>query len=379
MSPSNILRVGIIGCGEVAQVSHIPNFNLMADKFIVTYLCDISPQALDRCAQMVRGGRVPKTTADAEELCASEEVDVVVICNADEYHVVHGLLALKHHKTCLIEKPLALCFRDVDLITSAEKESRGRVFVGTMRRYAPAFLEAVQEVGDMDKIMYARVRSIIGPNSNFIDQSGTFPIGSTSDMKIVDVEDRKRRHDDIMQTALEREFGVSVTEKSTRMLKILGSLNTHDLSAMREMLGMPQTVLGASLGFPGIYTALLQYKGFAVTFESGINAVPTFDAHIEVYSENKIVRVQFDTPYVKGLPVTMTIREKVDSHTQGDSFGFQERTVRRTYEDPFTREMLEFYECAANGKSIKTSARDAREDLVLYKMILQAGEHSYND
>lgn len=148
---------------------------------------------------------------------------------------------------------------------------------------------------------------------------------------------------------------------------------------MREIIGMPQRVLGASLGFPGIYSALLQYDGFAVTFESGINAVPTFDANIEVYSQDKIVRVQYDTPYVKGLPVTMTIREKIDSHSQTDSFGFQERVVRRTYEDPFTKEMLEFYDCVVNGKPIKTTAEDARNELVLYKMILQAGEHSYND
>ncbi|CAM1508931.1 Fc.00g026700.m01.CDS01 [Cosmosporella sp. VM-42] len=343
MTAIKVLRVGIIGCGEVAQVSHIPNFNFLADKFLVTYLCDVSPQALNHCAGMVRGSQVPKTTADAEELCASEEVDVVVICNADEYHVAHGLLALKYHKDCLIEKPLALCFRDVDTIIEAEKKSRGRIFVGTMRRFAPAFLEAVQEVGNMDKIMYARVRSIIGPNSNFINQSCTFPMGPTSDISSADMEDRRRRHDDIMQTALKKEFGVVVTDQSIRMLKILGSLNTHDLSAMREILGMPQRVLSASLGFPGIYCALLQYDGFAVTFESGINAVPTFDANIEVYSEDKIVRVQYDTPYVKGLPVTMTIREKINSQTRGDAFGFQERIVRRTYEDPFTREMLELY------------------------------------
>ena len=142
---------------------------------------------------------------------------------------------------------------------------------------------------------------------------------------------------------------------------------------------MPRRVIGACLGFPGIYSALLQYDGFAVTFESGINAVPTFDANIEVYSQDKIVRVQYDTPYVKGLPVTMSIREKVGSHTQADSFGFQERVVRRTYEDPFTREMLEFHDCVVNGKPIKTSAEDARNELVLYKMILQAGEHSYKE
>lgn len=146
---------------------------------------------------------------------------------------------------------------------------------------------------------------------------------------------------------------------------------------MREILGMPKRVLGACLGFPGIYSALLEYDGFAVTFESGINSVPVFDAHIEVYSEDKIVRINYDSPYVKGLPVIMTIREKVDSRAGNDSFGYQERVVRRTYEDPYTLEFLEFYDCIVKGKPIKTSAEDSRQDLEIFKMILKAGEHSY--
>ncbi|KAH8175721.1 oxidoreductase family, NAD-binding rossmann fold domain-containing protein [Sarocladium implicatum] len=379
MTNKKILRVGIIGCGEVAQVSHIPNFNFMPQKFKVTYLCDVSQKSLNHCRDMVRGADVPKTTKNPEELCASPDVDVVLICTADEYHVHHGCMALKNDKWTLIEKPLAQSFRDLETLLEAERRSKGRVFVGTMRRYAPAFLEAVEEVGGMDKIMYARVRSIIGPNFNFINQSCTFPVGPVSDIAAEDLEDRQRRHDDIMHQALAKEFGVAVTEDSIRQFKILGSLNTHDLSAMREIIGMPKRCLGASLGFPGIYTALLQYDTFPVTFESGINGVPTFDANIEVYAEDKIVRIQYDTPYVKGLPVTMTVREKVPSRTREDASGFQERVVRRTYEDPFTLEMLEFWECVVNGKPIKSSAEDARGELELWKMILQAGEHTYND
>lgn len=141
---------------------------------------------------------------------------------------------------------------------------------------------------------------------------------------------------------------------------------------MREMIGMPTRVLGASLQFP-IWSVLFQYEGFPVTYESGINNVPLFDAHIEVYSDEKIVRVNYDTPYVKGLPVTMTIREKIDS-TEGS--GFQERTIRKTYENPFTLEFWEFYKCAVGKKSPKTSALDAREDLELIKMIMQAGNEN---
>ncbi|KAJ5747759.1 uncharacterized protein N7511_009455 [Penicillium nucicola] len=360
-----ILRVGIIGCGEISQVVHIPNINNLAHKFRTTYLCDISAQSLKHCAQKVQGG-IPKVTSSSEELCSSADVDVVIIANADAYHVDHGILALQNDKYCLIEKPAATCFRDMDRLIGAEKLSKGKVFVGTMRRYAPAFLDAVKEVGDMERITYARVRDIIGPNSTFVDQSGTFP-QRFNDFSTEDSEDRVQRETDILNQALNKELGLKVTPESSTMLRILGGLGTHDLSAMREIIGMPEGVEGAIFSLPGIFTVLFQYKGFPVTYESGLSEIPHFDAHIEVFSPTKVVRIEFDTPYIKGLPVTMTVREKL-----GDG-SFQERRVRKTYEDPYTLELLDFYDCVQTGKQPKTSAQDARKDIELFGMILKAG------
>lgn len=140
---------------------------------------------------------------------------------------------------------------------------------------------------------------------------------------------------------------------------------------MRELLGMPSHILGASLQVESpIWSVLFQYPGFPCTYESGINNVPIFDAHLEVYSNEKIVRVNYDTPYVKGLPVTMTIRERVDG---GDGDGYQERIIRKTYEDPYTLEFLEFYACVVGRKEPKTGARDARSEVRLWEMILKKG------
>jgi hypothetical protein len=219
-SKSTILRVGVIGCGEIAQVAHIPTLNFLAHRFQTTYLCDVSQAALLHCARKVQG-KAPKTTTDADELCASPEVDVVLICNADAYHVAHGILALKYNKYCLIEKPVALCFRDIARLEEAEKSSQGRVFVGTMRRFATAFTDAVQEVRGTSKIQYVRIRDIVGPNSVFVDQSGTFPQKFT-DISSEDGEDRAKRETDIFEQALGVEFDVPITPQSSRMLRVLG-------------------------------------------------------------------------------------------------------------------------------------------------------------
>lgn len=117
-----------------------------------------------------------------------------------------------------------------------------------------------------------------------------------------------------------------------------------------------------------IFSVLFQYHGFAVSYESGIDNVPRFDAHIEIYGLNKTVRVQYDSPYIKGLPITMHIVENVNG-------ALKETTVRKTYEDAYTLEMKELYAVVSEGKPIKTTAADAREDLGIFKMILTKGNY----
>lgn len=342
--------------------------NYLSDYFLITYLCDVSQQALDHCARKV-AGHTPKVTTSAEELCASSEVDAVLVCNATPFHSIHGILALKHDKHVLIEKPLALCYRDIEALSAAEKESKGTVFVGYMRRYAPAFLDAIAEIGSTADIQYVRVRDIIGPNAVFVDQSGTFP-KKFSDFPKEDVDELADKNTDMMTQALLEEFAVPMNADTRLMLAVLGGLGTHDLSAMREIIGTPQSVIGASMGFP-MWSALFQYDGFTTLYESGINGVADFDAHIEVYTNTKIVRINYDSPYVKGLPTTMTVREQKPG-PRGE-LSYEERTVRTTYEDAYTVEMKEWHDCIVSGRTPKTTVEDAREDLDIFKMLMQSG------
>jgi predicted dehydrogenase len=159
MAPNKILRVGLIGCGEITQVAHIPTLGFLSDYYQITYLCDVSDETLEHCKKKVIGG-IPKTTRDAAKLCASPDVDIVCILNSNEYHAPHAILGLQNNKYVFVEKPMALSQRDADAIIEAEKKSNGKVFVGYMRRYAPAFLDAVKEIGGLDKITYARVRGM---------------------------------------------------------------------------------------------------------------------------------------------------------------------------------------------------------------------------
>ena len=100
---------------------------------------------------------MPQVTTEPSELAASPEVDVVFVLSSSEFHTSHVLLGLENDKFVFVEKPLCLTYRDADLIIEAEKRSKGKVFVGYMRRYAASFLDAVKEIGH-ENVLYARVR-----------------------------------------------------------------------------------------------------------------------------------------------------------------------------------------------------------------------------
>ena len=103
-----------------------------------------------------------------------------------------------------------------------------------------------------------------------------------------------------------------------------------------------------------------------MSYESGIDGVPRFDASIEIFGEQKTVKVVFDTPYVKGLPTTMHVRAAVGNGAYSDS------VIRSTYEDPYTLEMKELYANFTEARSIKTTATDARQDLEIFGMFMKA-------
>lgn len=130
-------------------------------------------------------------------------------------------MALENDKYALVEKPLALCYKDLEAMQEAEKKSKGKIFVGYQRRYAQAFVDAVEEVGGIGKIQYGRVRDIIGPNSTFVAQSATFP-KKFSDFKKEDSEAMVAVLDKKVEHALKNEFGVEVTPSSKEFLGLLG-------------------------------------------------------------------------------------------------------------------------------------------------------------
>ncbi len=67
------VKVGLIGCGLIAQVMHLPYLRELSDRFEVTALCDLSRGLLEVLGQEYG---VSNTYLDYQQLLDRAEIDV---------------------------------------------------------------------------------------------------------------------------------------------------------------------------------------------------------------------------------------------------------------------------------------------------------------
>lgn len=350
------LKVGLVGLGEVAQVIHLPILQQYSDLFEIAAICDISQELLTALGERYNVPAAHRYT-DYHDIAAQKDLDAMLVLNSDEYHADSALAALQHGKHVLVEKPMCLTRKEAKAIIKGRDEAGVQVMVGYMRRYAPAFVQALEQVRTLEQINYARVRDIIGQNAQFVEQSST--VLRPKDIPQQAMHDRAERASRLVKEAIG-----AASPQLDRTYRLLCGLSSHDLSAMRELLGMPKRVIAAHQA-GSFLTALFEYESFAVSFETGIDHNRRFDAHIQIYGESKEIRVQYDTSYIRQLPTRLFINE-----TQGEAY--EVRELRPTFTDAYVVELQHFHEVVSRNIQPKTSAEDFLHDLDLFEMIIHA-------
>ena len=151
-----------------------------------------------------------------------------------------------------------------------------------MRRFAPAFVQAVEEVKGLERINYVRVRDIIGRNRLIIDQAATRPAARRHPRRPPGRQDRTGGQ--MVAAAI----GEAPPELA-RAYRLLCGLSSHDVSAMRELIGLPRRVVSAAQWGGGSFlNVLFGYDGYCALLETGVDDQRRFDAHIEVYGADRL-------------------------------------------------------------------------------------------
>ena len=147
------IRVGIIGCGKIAQVRHIPEY--VANPNVELYgFYDINQTRTEELAKKYGG----KAFASYEELLADETIEAVSVCAANHVHAEITIAALKAGKHVLCEKPMAVTLAECEAMVAAAEESGKYLMIGQNQRLAMAHAKAKEliEQGAIGKVLTFR-------------------------------------------------------------------------------------------------------------------------------------------------------------------------------------------------------------------------------
>ena len=186
-----MIRVGIIGCGKIAQVRHLPEYAANPNAEIVAFYDKNMERAQEMAAQY--GGKVYNSFY---ELVDDPNVDAVSICVENRSHAEICTAALYAGKHVLVEKPMAVTLAECESMVAAAERNGRHLMVGHNMRFDPVHRKAKQMldsgiIGDV--ITFRTILGNSGPEGWSLEGTWFFDknkaaMGALSDMGIHKVD-----------------------------------------------------------------------------------------------------------------------------------------------------------------------------------------------
>ncbi len=114
-----ILKVGVVGCGYIAQTAHIPAL-LKNKNCILVAVCDTNEKAASSVAKKFG---IKRFYVDLAGMLAKEKPDIVDICTSINTHAPLAIQAMKAGCHVLVEKPLGINVAETTAMLRVSEES----------------------------------------------------------------------------------------------------------------------------------------------------------------------------------------------------------------------------------------------------------------
>ncbi len=134
----DIVRWGMIGCGDVAEVKSGPGFQKADGSRLVAVMRRDRGKAED----YARRHGVPRVHDTAEALINDPEVDTVYVATPPSSHCELALRVAGARKPCLVEKPMAISHPECTTMVDAFRAAGVPLWVAYYRRALPRYLLA---------------------------------------------------------------------------------------------------------------------------------------------------------------------------------------------------------------------------------------------
>ena len=354
------VRLGVIGCGAIAQIQHLPNLASLREEFEVVTVCDRSPALAEYVANTFH---VQNFTTDYNDLLASD-LDALLLCHTDPKTTV-AVGAFEAGKHVFMEKPICYSIQDADAIIAAARQSGKVGLVGYVKVYDPAFELAKREADEMDDIRFVQINHLHPNNKLHLSQYRIKRFDDLSPRESVEGKGEKRKS---LQA-----IGDVPSHVEQAFFTVSGSM-IHDLYGLHILLGEPKAVISTEIWNDGrAINTVLEYPTGTRCVATWVDLPKLWDFKetLEVYGDDKRVILSYPTGFARGIPTNITVQE-IDG--SGRSFR-KEPAV--SWDGAFTQELRHFHECIVRGTPPRTPVDDARSDISLIIEIIMAYQRRY--
>ncbi len=347
------LRVGIIGCGQIAQIMHLPYLKELP-QFEIAAVCDISPKVVNTVGEWYGVGQ---RYVNYEDLIAQPDIDIVAVLTMDHGDIAEA--AAEAGKHLLVEKPF--CFDPAEgyRVLSAVERSGVKLIVGYMKRYDPGYLYGMERMKAMEDVRLIRVHDFAG-DFGVHEPLYTLVAGDDIAPNVLDAG----------AAALAAKSEAALGESHAHLAglyNMLLMLSSHDLTILRGAFGAPEGVLYSDAISPTEILSVLDYGGQRrCVFEAGVwPEYLWWDEQLTAYGKHETISIAFPNPYVKYAPTTVTIQANEDGSPM-------RKVVPASHEEAFRLEWLHFYDCIREDLPVRTNGADANADVELAVEMIRA-------
>ena len=188
-----MIRIGIIGCGKIAQVRHLPEYAANPHAEVVAYYDKNQARAEEMAAKY--GGDVCDSYFD---LLNRNDIDAVSICVENRSHAEISTAALYAGKHVLCEKPMAVTLAECESMVAAAERNGKHLMIGHNMRFDPVHRKAKELldagiIGDI--ITFRATMGNAGPENWSMEAGSTWffdkqkaAMGALSDLGIHKVD-----------------------------------------------------------------------------------------------------------------------------------------------------------------------------------------------
>ena len=154
------LRIGIIGCGGIANGKHMPSLKALSNVEMVAF-SDLVIEKAEKAAKEY-GTPDAKVYVDYKELLKDETIDIIHVLTPNKSHAAISIASMRAGKHVMCEKPMAKSAADALEMVQVAEETGKKLTIGYQHRHKPesTYLKKAINRGDLGEIYFAKAFAV---------------------------------------------------------------------------------------------------------------------------------------------------------------------------------------------------------------------------